>query len=133
MILLIQLLIQVLPLWLWLSRSFTKQVNHSYFVHLMRQDHTIFRSGAESALGKLETSTGTSTVALYKHYKLYKPNKPNKTRVKEHARCSRNDLVKKWTGEKKKGSCDSAVILSRPFDFSLNSLLEFITLRQKLW
>ena len=84
MILFIQLLLQVvsLPLLLFVSRSFIEQDSRSYFVQLMIPDHTIFCMGTESALGRLWTSTGTSTVALYKHYKLYKHNKPNKTRVR---------------------------------------------------
>lgn len=71
----------------------------------MRPDHTIFCMGTESALDKLWTGTRTSSVALYKHYKLYKHNKQNKTRVCKCAPArssSRNELVRKWAGEKEK-------------------------------
>ena len=105
MILFIQLLLQVvsLPLLPFLSGSFIEQDSRSYFVQLMRPNHTIFCSGTESALDKLWTSTGTSTIALYKHYKLYKHNKQNKTRVSKCAPArssSEDELVRKWAGEK---------------------------------
>lgn len=105
MTLLIQLLLQVvsLPLLLFMSGSFIEQDSRSYFVQLMRPDHTIFCPGTESALDKLWTGTRTSTGALYKHYKLYKHNKQNKTRVCKCAPargCSENEFVREWAGEK---------------------------------
>jgi hypothetical protein len=106
MVLLIQLLLQVVPLLLFLNltKPFTEHGTRSKFNKLLTQDMTDFQTSSGQTLNTLDKYL-YKLPPIYNNYKHIKHNKPN------NAGETRAKLDGKWTGwrrtgEKEKDLCD---------------------------